>query len=80
MLRPGGRLVLHCVESGYLREPHRRLFDLFGFSREEAENWLRSVRLYADLSQLDGLMEELGLVRTDFQQFAGSRIVLVYTK
>lgn len=80
VLRPGGRLVLHCVESGYLREPHKRLFDLFGFSREEAESWLRNVRLYADLAQLDGLLKELGLVRTGFQQFADSHIVPIYTK
>lgn len=80
VLRPGGRLVLHCVESGYLREPHKKLFDLFGFSREEAESWLRNVRLYADLAQLDGLLEELGLVRTGFQQFADSHIVPIYTK
>lgn len=80
VLRPGGRLVLHCVESGYLREPHRRLFDLFGFSREEAEGWLREVRLYADFAQLDGLAEESGLVRTGFQQFEGGQVVLIYTK
>lgn len=80
VLRPGGRLVLHCAESGGLQAFHKRLFTLFGFSREETESWLRDVRLYAGPAQLDALTENLGLVRTGFHKFEGSRAVLIYEK
>ena len=53
---------------------------LTGRNREEAERWLRDIRLYAGPAQLDDLAEELGLARTGFQQFPGSQAVLIYTK
>lgn len=80
VLRPGGRAVLHCKESGYLHAPHRRLFDQFGFDRVEAETWLGDVRLFANLEQLDETAEGLGLTRTSVRHFDGECFVAVYTK
>jgi len=80
VLRPGGRIVLLCQASGYLQVLHQRLFDRFGFQRPEAEDWLRDVRLFSNLEQLDEIAANLELTRTSVQSFDGDRFVVVYTK
>ena len=80
VLRPGGKIVLSCMESGYLFGNNQKLFKQFGFDRKEAEQWLHDVRLYATWAQLDEIAEELKLTKTAFREFNDNHFVVEYTK
>lgn len=80
VLRPGGKIVLACGESGYRFGNNKNLFDQFGFTWEEAESWLHDVRMYTNLAQLDEIAANLNLTKTAFQKFEDNRFVVEYIK
>ncbi len=77
VLKPGGRLVLMLWQNGWMRR--YSLFEKYGINEAEALDLIRQVRLYADFEQLESLVAELGLVRTDYIPFESSYLV-EYTK
>lgn len=77
MLKKDGRLVFTCRTSGYLR--HKELFDLFGFTGDEAESILNQVNLYTNINSLDEILTRLNCTKTAYKDF-GERFVVEYTK
>lgn len=59
VLAPGGRLVLHCIHAE--KSLWYSYFTKYGFSMDEARNWLNALRLYAGIEQVVDLAETYGL-------------------
>lgn len=78
VLKPGGKIVLACRDSGYIR--HKSIFALFDVAEDKAIECLYNTRLYANLSQLDEIAYQCHLVKTDFKQFDKNLYVVEYTK
>lgn len=78
VLIPGGRLVLHCIHAEKsLWYPY---FAKYGFSTNQARDWLQALRLYAGIEQIENLAEQCGLkaVTTHLDRVRGA--VLVFEK
>lgn len=78
VLKPGGRIVFACRNSGYLR--HKNIFDLFDITEIDAIEYLHNVRLYSNQIYLDKMACQRSLTKTDFKQFDNNIYIVEYTK
>lgn len=78
VLKPHGRLVLHCLNRE--KSIWISLFLKYGFSTEEAMDWLRKVRLFAEVEQIEALALDMNLRVIDKKSDVKLGHILVFEK
>lgn len=78
VLLPKGRLVFHCID--IKKNNWRMMFNYFGFTDEETDFWLRKVRLYSDISQIEEYVFGYGMRLLDKKYDKEKGYVLVFEK
>ena len=58
VLKPGGKIVLHCVNTRKMQSYER--FEQYGFSEEEMIYWSKEVRLYTSAEGVEELLNDAG--------------------
>ena len=78
VLKPGGKIVLHCVNTRKMQSYER--FEQYGFSEEEMIYWSKEVRLYTSAEGVEELLNDAGFnfYRRLVDEKLGS--ILVYEK
>lgn len=78
VLVPGGRMVLHCIN--FEKSAFVPIFSKYGFSDEEIHYWLRKLRLYSDVEQVEDLASKCGLKMIDKKIDDAKGYILVLKK
>ena len=78
VLVPTGRLVLHCLKPD--KAAWYPYFSQYGFSDSETRNWLKKLRLYADIEQIKELAAECGLQCRDIKCDDAKGYIVVFEK
>ena len=78
VLKPGGKIVLHCVNTRKMQSHER--FKQYGFSEEEMIYWSKEVRMYTSAEGVEELLNDAGFnfYRRLVDEKLGS--ILVYEK
>ena len=58
VLKPGGKIVLHCVNTRKMQSHER--FKQYGFSEEEMIYWSKEVRMYTSAEGVEELLNDAG--------------------
>lgn len=58
VLKPGGKIVLHCVNTRKMQSYER--FEQYGFSEEEMIYWSKEVRMYTSAEGVEELLNDAG--------------------
>ena len=58
VLKPGGKIVLHCVNTRKMQSYER--FEQYGFSEEEMIYWSKEVRMYTSAEGVEELLNSAG--------------------
>ena len=58
VLKPGGKIVLHCVNTLKMQSYER--FEQYGFSEEEIIYWSKEVRMYTSAEGVEELLNDAG--------------------
>jgi len=78
VLTPGGKLVLHCLNTNKVQSYAR--FAEYGFSEQEMMHWLKQVRMYASADNVKELLAGSGLKLHNRIQDVALGCVLVFEK
>ena len=78
VLKPGGKIVLHCVNTRKMQSYER--FEQYGFSEEEMMHWSKEIRMYTSAEGVEELLNDAGFhfYRRLVDEKLGS--ILVYEK
>lgn len=76
VLQPGGKLVLHCLKTSH----HARCFSDYGFSETETQHWLRRLRVYAGIEQIDSILLALQMHPIERKEDTAKGYITVYEK
>ena len=78
VLKPGGKIVLHCVNTRKMQSYER--FEQYGFSEEEMIYWSKEVRMYTSAEGVEELLNDAGFnfYRRLVDEKLGS--ILIYEK
>ncbi len=78
VLKPGGKIVLHCVNTRKMQSYER--FEQYGFSEEEMIYWSKEIRMYTSAEGIEELLNDAGFnfYRRLVDEKLGS--ILVYEK
>ena len=58
VLKPGGKIVMHCVNTRKMQSYER--FEQYGFSEEEMIYWSKEVRMYTSAEGVEELLNDAG--------------------
>lgn len=58
VLKPGGKIVMHCVNTRKMQSYER--FEQYGFSEEEMIYWSKKVRMYTSAEGVEELLNDAG--------------------
>ena len=58
VLKPGGKIVLHCVNTRKMQSYER--FEQYGFSEEEMMHWSKEIRMYTSAEGVEELLNDAG--------------------
>ena len=58
VLKPGGKIVLHCVSTRKMQSYER--FEQYGFSEEEIIYWSKEIRIYTSPQGVEELLNNVG--------------------
>ena len=58
VLMPGGKIVLHCLNTNKMQAYAR--FEQYGFSKEEMIYWAKQIRMYTSAEGVEELLRALG--------------------
>ena len=78
VLKPGGKITLHCVNTNKIQSYPR--FEEYGFSEEEMIFWLKQIRMFASIESLEELLTHCGFKL--FKKMTDERLgsILVFEK